>query len=491
MSATVMQVLDITIVNVALPHIQRALTASTDQISWVLTSYLVSSAIVMPLTGYFSDRVGQKRYLMASVAGFVCASALCGLSTSITEIVAFRLLQGVFGAALVPLSQSIMVQTYPPEERGRAMAIWGMGVMVGPILGPTLGGYLTQVLSWRWTFYINVPVGLLSLLLAWRVVPDTQRRERRMDWLGLSLLALAIGGLQFVLDQGERSDWFNSHLILLASFVAGIAFLSFLAYAWRYPQRAVFKLRIFLDRNFTTSTLLITIIGLGLYGSLLLQPLMLQHLMDYPVLTTGLVMAPRGVASMASMMLVGRLSRRVDARAMIIVGIALAAADSYAMTHYSLVIDRSWIIWPLVLQGLGMGFIFVPLSTVAYATLRVEDAADAAGLFSLLRTIGSSIGISAVSTILARYAQISWNQLGGHVSTTNPALADYLGQLHLGLQQPQAAAVLGSVLGRQASMLAFLDSYMLVTWSFLAMLPLLVFMGSASTAAHPEPAAEA
>ncbi|HUI60230.1 MAG TPA: DHA2 family efflux MFS transporter permease subunit, partial [Steroidobacteraceae bacterium] len=441
MSATVMQVLDITIVNVALPHMQGALAASTDQISWVLTSYLVSSAIVMPLTGYFSDRVGQKRYLMASVAGFVCASALCGLSTSITEIVAFRLLQGVFGAALVPLSQSIMVQTYPPEERGRAMAIWGMGVMVGPILGPTLGGYLTQVLSWRWTFYINVPVGLLSLLLAWRVVPDTQRRERRMDWLGLSLLALAIGGLQFVLDQGERSDWFNSHLILLASFVAGIAFLSFLAYAWRYPQRAVFKLRIFLDRNFTTSTLLITIIGLGLYGSLLLQPLMLQHLMDYPVLTTGLVMAPRGVASMASMMLVGRLSRRVDARAMIIVGIALAAAGSYAMAHYSLVIDRSWIIWPLVLQGLGMGFIFVPLSTVAYATLRVEDAADAAGLFSLLRTIGSSIGISAVSTILARHAQISWNQLGGHVSTTNPALADYLGQLHLGLQQPQAAAV--------------------------------------------------
>ncbi|MGD8940131.1 MAG: DHA2 family efflux MFS transporter permease subunit, partial [Gammaproteobacteria bacterium] len=320
MSASVMQVLDTTIVNVALPQMQGQLGATPDQISWVLTSYLISSGVFMLLTGYFSDRLGQRRYLMISIIGFTIASLLCGIAESLDQLIVFRLLQGIFGAALVPLAQSIMVQTFPREERGRAMAIWGIGVMVGPILGPTLGGWLTEVISWRWTFFINLPVGIFSALLTWRVVADSEKRERKMDWWGLLYLIFFLGGLQFVLDRGVQEDWFDATSIRI---MTAFSVLGFVFYLWHSMDKSihpVFNPAIFRDRNFATASLLLAVFGLGLFGALMLQPMMLGTLMGYPALTIGLLLAPRGIASMISMMVIGRIINRVDPRVLIAIG---------------------------------------------------------------------------------------------------------------------------------------------------------------------------
>ena len=476
MAATVMQVLDTTIVNVALPHMQGQLSATPDQISWVLTSYMVSSGIFMPLTGYFTHRFGQKKFLFMSIVGFVIASVLCGLSTNLNEIVLFRLLQGVSGAALVPLSQSVMVATFPPQERGKAMAIWGMGVMVGPILGPTLGGWLTEYMSWRWTFFINLPVGILSALLVLRYIPDTERSERNMDWMGLTLLAMGIAGLQYVLDRGTRDDWFSSPVIQFAAFLSIVGFIGFFFHTRSHKGHALFSPEIFTDRNFVTASLLMAFLGLGLFGSMLLQPLMLEGLMDYPTLTTGLTLAPRGIASMFSMMLVGRLINRVDPRLLISSGIFIFCAGSYLTTHYSLVMGIGWVIFPMILQGSGLGMVFIPLSALAFTTLPQRFSAEAAGLYSLLRTIGSGIGVSLVVTVLTDHTQIAWHNLGGLLQPYNPALVPYLNSIGMSLHAPQAAGVLAHELARQSEMIGFLDAYTFVTVAFGMMLPLVFVM---------------
>jgi MFS transporter, DHA2 family, multidrug resistance protein len=489
MSATLIQVLDTTIVNVALPHMQGQLGATSDQISWVLTSYLVSSAICMPLTGYLSDRLGRKRYLLLSIAGFVGASALCGISQSVAQIVLFRLLQGVFGAALVPLSQAIMSDAYPIEERGTAMALWGLGVMVGPVLGPTLGGWLTDVASWRWTFYINVPVGALSFFLATQFVPDTPRRSRSMDWYGLLLLGTGVAGIQYLLDRGNTQDWFGA-LDIRVSAVLGVAGVAgFLWHSVRRGERALFDVRIFSDRNFGTACLVMMALGLGMFGGLVVQPILLERLLDYPILTAGFVMAPRGLATAASMIIVGRLIKRTDPRLLIAAGMAVSAAASCAMTWYSFDIDKFWIVWPALLQGFGLGLIFVPLSTIAYATLERSRTAEAAGLFSLVRTIGAAVGISVVTTLMTREAQVVWNELGGHVTRFNPALADYLRSLHLAPTDPKAIALIAGEVARQAEMTAMLDVFQLMTWSFVAMLPLVLLLKRRGGAAGPAVAA--
>ena len=476
MAATVMQVLDTTIVNVALPHMQGELSATPDQISWVLTSYMVASGIFMPLTGYFTHRFGQRQFLLVSIIGFVVTSVLCGLSTNLSEIVAFRLLQGISGAALVPLSQSIMVATFPHEERGKAMAIWGIGVMVGPILGPTLGGWLTEFMSWRWTFFINLPVGIVSALLALRYIPDTERSERNMDWMGLVLLALGIAGLQFVLDRGAQDDWFSSATIQFAAYLSLVGFVGFFFHTRSHKGHALFSPEIFTDRNFVTASLLMAFLGLGLFGSMLLQPLMLEGLMDYPTLTTGLTLAPRGLASMLSMVLVGRLINRIDPRLLISAGILIFCIGSYQTTHYSLVMGIGWVIFPMILQGAGLGMVFIPLSTLAFSTLPQRFSAEAAGMYSLLRTIGSGIGVSLVVTVLTGHAQVAWHTLGGQIQPFNPALAPYLDALDLNPQSPQAAGVLTQELARQAQMIGFLDAYIFVTVAFAAMLPLVFVM---------------
>ncbi len=477
MMATVMQVIDTTIVNVALPKMQGQLGATTDQITWVLTSYLVSSAILMPLTGFLTDRIGQKRYLLASILGFVVASGLCGMATSLTEIVVFRLLQGVFGAALSPLSQSILVQTYPAEQRGKAMAIWGIGVMAGPILGPTVGGYLTQVLSWRWDFYVNLPIGIVCFLLTMAVVPDTERRSRRMDWVGLATLALAIGALQIVLDRGNTDDWFASNTIRILTALSGIGLVVYLWHSLsRHGKETIFNLKLFKDRNYANACFLITVMGLGMYGTLILQPELLEGLLNYPVLTTGLIMAPRGLASMAGMFLVGRLINRVDARLLVLIGIVLSAIGTFALDWYNLQINFFWVLWPMLVQGVGLGMIFVPLAIIAYSTLPPRLSAEAAGMYNLLRTIGSSIGISIVSTLLTEETQVNWNTLGGHLTPMNPALRPFLARLGLLHPNNQFAALLSLNLEQHATMLAFLDCFQFIGWTFILMIPLILIV---------------
>ena len=476
MAATVMQVLDTTIVNVALPHMEGQLEATPDQITWVLTSYLVASAIFMPLTGFFTDRLGRRRYLLISIFGFVVFSGLCGLSTSLSQIVLFRLLQGVFGAALVPLSQAIMVSVYPLEERGRAMAIWGIGVMIGPILGPTLGGYLTQVLSWRWTFFINLPVGILSYLLALSSIPETPRKPRAMDWVGLLYLSIAIAATQFLLDRGNEYGWMGSARIQWAAVAAVAGGVAFLVHGFGRQGARLFDLGIFRDRNFTIASVLLAVFGRGMSGSMVMQPLLLEDLLHYPTLTTGLAMAPRGIVSAASMFLVGRLIRRVNPRTLITIGIVLCALGTWAMARYDLTISEWDVVWPILIQGFGLGMIYVPLSTVAFATLPEHTASEAAGIFSLMRVIGSSIGISLVTTVFIRRGQTAWNAIGAHIQTLGQGARDYLAPLHLLPNQKLGQVVLTRLLARQSQMVAFDAAFLFITASFIAMLPLVVLV---------------
>ena len=472
MSATVMQVLDTTIASVALPYMAGDLGASPDQISWVLTSYLVASAIIMPLTGYFTDKLGQREYLMLSIGGFVVASALCGLSANLPQIIFFRVLQGLAGAALVPLSQAIMVQSFPAEQRGRAMAIWGIGVMVGPILGPTIGGWITETINWRWTFYINLPVGLFALAIVGRFAPRLAKKpERGMDWWGFVLLGVAIGGLQFVLDRGNQDDWFSSTSIVSATVLAGLAAAFFVWLSFVPGRQPVFSLEIFRDRNFTLANLVMLLMGLGMFGAIYVQPLMLEREMDYPILTTGLTLAPRGIASMLAMMVVGRIIGKVDIRLIIGAGILFSLLGSWGMTQYNLNVNTWEIVWPLLFQGAGIGMIFVPLSTVAFSTLSPHFAAEAAGIYSLVRTVGSSIGISVVATLVSRHAQSAWNQLGGGITIENPLTWQYLAPLHFTPNSPQGAAILGNVLREQSNMLSYHDAFVLIFASFLLMIP--------------------
>ena len=475
MSATVMQVLDTTIVNVALPHMAGELGASNDSISWVLTSYIVASSIFMPLTGYLSDRFGRRRYLMISIAGFVFASALCGLSNTLAEMVLFRCLQGLFGASLVPLSQSIMLDNYPSNERGKAMAIWGMGVMVAPVLGPTLGGYLTEIINWRWTFFINIPVGIVSFLLAMKHVPDTEIKQRPMDWLGLVLLAFGIGAMQLVLDRGNQADWFDSSSIRVFSVIAVAGFGLFIANSINSKKQTLFDLRVFTDRNFVAASILSAAMGLSLYGGMLLQPMMLENLLGYPAMDTGLAMMPRGLASMFSMMLVGKLSGKVNPKMMIAFGIIVSIIGSYLMTGFNLNISGASLMVPLLLQGLGIGFIFAPLSAIAFSTLPRELATEGAGIYSLIRSLGASIGISLVTTYFARNTQASWDHLRGFVQPFNPALMNYLAPLHL---KPDGAglAVIAQQVNLQAQMSGLIAAFWLITASFVVMVPLLLLL---------------
>ncbi|WP_207389768.1 DHA2 family efflux MFS transporter permease subunit [Aquitalea sp. USM4] len=482
MAATVMQVLDTTIVNVALPQMQGELGATSDQISWVLTSYLVASAICMPLTGYLTDKLGRRRYLLLSISGFVLASMLCGVALNLGQLVVFRLLQGVFGAALVPLSQAIMVDNYPREQRGKAMAIWGMGVMVGPIAGPTLGGWLTDMFDWRWTFFINLPVGLLSLLLA-RQVPDTPKRERDIDWLGLLLISLAIGGIQYVLDRGNGDDWFSSTGIVVASVLAVLGAVGFIWRGLSGSAHPLFDLHMFQDRNFVAASIVIAALGLSMYGAMVIQPIMLEGLFHYPTLDTGLIMAPRGIASLVSMMIVGKLIGRVDSRYLIGSGLLIGACGTWVCTHYNLDTSPFWFAWPVLLQGFGLGMIYVPLSAMAMSTLPARLSAEAAGLFSLLRTMGSSVGIAIVSTAYSRGEQSAWNALSGFFSADNPWLQDYLARMGKTVVDGTSATQLAAELQRQALMVSIVDVYWLITYSFLAMLPLLLLLRPRKAAA--------
>ncbi len=394
MVATIMQALDTTIANVALPHMQGAMGATQDQISWVLTSYIVAAAIFMPLTGFISARIGRKRLFMWSVAGFTVASMLCGAAQSLDQIVLFRLLQGIFGASLVPLSQAVLLDTYPPEKHGSAMALWGIGVMVGPILGPSLGGWLTEYYNWRWVFYINLPFGLLAWFGLAAFIEETKiDASRRFDLLGFALLSLGIGALQMALDRGESQNWFASREIVIETALMVMAFYLFVVHIFTHPHPYI-EPALFRDRNFSVGLLFIFIVGIILLATMTLLPPFMQGLLGYPVIDVGYLLAPRGVGTMVAMMLVGRLSGRVDARYLILSGLLLTSFSMWEMTLFNTDIGSWDIVRTGIIQGLGLGFIFVPLSTITFATLAPRYRNEGTALFSLVRNIGSSIGIS-------------------------------------------------------------------------------------------------
>ncbi|BDT68607.1 multidrug export protein EmrB [Comamonadaceae bacterium OS-1] len=485
MLATVMQTLDSTIANVALPHMAGNLSASQDQISWVLTSYIVAAAIATPLTGWMSGRFGRKRIFLISVVGFTVASALCGLATSLTQIVLARLLQGLLGAALVPLSQAIMLDTNPKEKHAQAMAIWGMGVMIGPILGPTLGGWLTDNFSWRWVFFVNIPVGILSFIGIQLYIRETVVQTKlRFDVYGCVALSLAIGLLQMFLDRGELLDWFSSLEIQLEAAGALVSFAFFIALTATAKEVSFFNVQLLKDRNFVTGLVLYFMVGLLLYATRALLPPMLQSLMGYPVITAGLVIAPSGMGTMVAMLFAGRYAHRVDARGMIAVGFALTAWSLWQMSGYTFDTPQSSVVWSSVVQGLGLGFVSVPLTTMTFSTLNPLYRSDGTAIYSLSRNIGSSIGISVMQTLLTRNTALFHSQMVEHINLASPAVQAGLPAVY-NLATPQGLAALNNEVTRQASFLATLNDFKIMMAVTLASIPLLLLMRKQSHVAKP------
>jgi DHA2 family multidrug resistance protein len=474
MLATIIQALDTTIANVALPHMQGSLSASQDQITWVLTSYIVAAAIATPLNGWLCDRFSQKRVFLAAIVGFTVASVLCGLSLTLGEIVAMRLLQGLFGAALVPISQAVMLEINPPEKRGSAMAAWGVGVMLGPILGPSLGGWLTDNYDWRWVFFINLPIGVLAYFGVLRFLPGAKpRRAMRFDSFGFATLSLAIGALQMMLDRGQDNDWFNSFetWIEAAVFVVSLAYF-FVHTRYTRPSEAFLDLRVFKNPNFTSGVIIIFVVGMVLYAVRALTPPMLQGLMDMPILAVGLLTAPTGLGTMVAMQMVGKLVGRIDARAMLLTGFLITAFSLWQMSSYTLTISKADIVLPGIIQGFGLGLVFVPLSTVTFATLEPAMYPQATALYSLARNIGSSIGISMVQTVLVRNTAAIHAAMAERVNPMNLALR--LGAAGpLDPSTPQGLAVINGEVTRQAAMLAYIDDFRLMLMLTIAVLPLL------------------
>jgi MFS transporter, DHA2 family, multidrug resistance protein len=470
--SVVMQALDTTIANVALPYMQGSVSASADQINWVLTSYIVAAAIMTPPSGFLATRFGRKRILMAAVAGFVLASVLCGLAQSLFEIVAFRFLQGFFGAALVPIAQSILLDIYTPEERGSAMAIFGVSVMVGPVLGPVIGGWLTDQFSWRWVFYINVPLGALAFVGILYFMRETKlNASAKLDWLGFGSLSIAIGAMQMLLDRGVQLDWFYSFEILMYAVVSASAFYVFLVHTFTAPRSFV-NPRLFLDRNFSVGMLFIFIIGITYLASMALMTPYLQTLMGYPVVTAGLIMGPRGVGTMVSMLVVGRMIGRIDIRLLLMAGLLLTAWAMYDMTGWNPNVSQETITVTGFIQGAGLGFLFVPLTTVTFATLAPEQRADATGLYNLSRNVGSSVGISVVSYLLVRNGQINHADIGSHVTAFNHAFNNSA-VIHAWSPWTRAGrAALDQVIQAQASIISYVDDFKLMMILSLVVIPL-------------------
>jgi len=485
MLATIIQALDGTIANVALPHMQGSLSASQDQITWVLTSFIVAAAIATPLNGWLVDRFGLKNVFLVSVAGFTAASVLCGISATLTEIVVARMLQGVFGAALVPLSQSVLLDINPREKHGSAMAVWGMGVMIGPILGPTLGGWLTDSYSWRWVFFINVPIGALAFWGIWRYIHGTAGARRiRFDTFGFVTLSIAIGALQMLLDRGEQNDWFASTETWVELILTVMAFAYFIGHTLTRPAGESFvDFRLLKNANYVTGLLLIFIVGMVLFATRALMPTMLQGLMGYPAKLAGLVTAPSGLGTMAAMLIVGRLTGKVDFRLLLGVGFAITAFSLWQMMHYTLVLSKSDIVWPGIVQGVGLGLVFVPLSAATFATLSPQMRAEGTALYSLVRNIGSSIGIALVQALLVRNTQIAHASLVTHVNAANPAVRDPASLYDMATQA--GPALINNEITRQASMIAYVDDYRLMMLLTMAVIPMLVLIRPPKASAAP------
>ena len=491
MISTFMEVLDTSIANVALPHIAGSLSAGVDESTWVLTSYLVANAIVLPLTGWFSKLFGRKRFYITCVFVFIVSSFLCGVAPSLPLLVLFRILQGAGGGGLQPVSQAILVESFPREKQGMAMAIYGMGVVVAPIIGPTLGGWITDNYSWRWIFFINVPVGLLSIFLTMALISDPPHLPRRkkgepfdIDYIGLGLLSVGLGFLQVVLDKGQRDDWFSSSFILWSAIVTVAALVG--AVLWELNRKnPIVELHLFKDRNFATATFTMFSLGIVLYGSTVLLPVMLQTLNGYTAQLSGLVLSPGAIVTLISLPLVGALLGKFQARTMVIVGLLILAAGMYSLSRLNLETDFwTFVVTWMISRG-GLGFLFVPINVAAFAFLPKERMNNATGLINLARNIGGSVGISMVTTMQSRLAQKHQYDLVGNLSPINPRYQAALHQLTVALHlrgtdmadaTRQATAILYGGMERQASMLAFIDVYWIMSMVCLGMIPLMLLI---------------
>jgi MFS transporter, DHA2 family, multidrug resistance protein len=487
MFATFMEVLDTTVVNVSLPHIAGNLSATIDESTWVLTSYLVANAIVLPMTGWLARHFGRKRLLMTSVAGFTISSLLCGIAPTLPFLVAFRLLQGATGGAMQPLSQAVLLEAFPPHERGKAMGFWGLGIVVAPIIGPVIGGWLTDTYSWRWVFYINLPVGVVSLIMTKLYVfdPSYLRQETaRIDYWGIGLLALWIGTLQLALDLGQERDWFSSVFISTLIFMSVGGFIAFLVRELTVREPVV-DLRVFKVRSYSTGVFLMTTLGFVLYGSLVLLPIMLQTLLGYPSLQAGIAMAPRGLGSLIGMPLVGMLIGRFDARKMVAFGLIIGAGTLFWLGELNLNAGYWDIFWPQFFQGFGLSALFVPLTTISMDPIPRERMGNATSLFNLMRNLGGSIGIATTGTLLARKQQEYISLMGTHVTAYSPQAQSWIESLRQGFMASGSdpataahrayAAVFGAV-QRQASMVSFVHVFRLLGIIFLLLLPLVLLM---------------
>src|SRR6201985_1767593 len=482
MTATIMQALDTTIANVALPYMQGTLSASQDQINWVLTSYIVAAAIMTAPVGWIANRFGRKRTFIICSAGFTVASVMCGLAQDINQMVLFRLLQGVFGAALVPLSQAVMLDSYALHERAKAMSIWGMGVMMGPIMGPSLGAWLTETYSWHWVFFVNLPFGIVTVIGLMVFMDETpQNHELKFDWFGFLALAVGIGSLQVALDRGEQLGWLESNEIIAEFVIAAVGFYYIFAHSFT-TKKPFIQFALFKDRNFLTGCIFMTVMGLWLYCTMALSSPFLQNVIGYPIITAGVLLASRGCGTFVAMMIVGRLMRYIEARTLIIFGLSLTATSLYYMTFWTDQTGVPEIVTISVVQGFGFGLVFVPLSTVAFMTLPGHLRTDGTSMLTLMRNVASSVGISIVIAQLTEGSRRVYAILNNNVNPFNHAMQmpDVAGMIDMSTDKGRAMAdVIG---GLQAQIIAFSQDYQLVMLFILVSIPLALMIGSTKAA---------
>ncbi len=491
MTATIMQALDTTIANVALPYMQGTLSASQDQINWVLTSYIVAAAIMTAPVGWIANRFGRKRTFIVCSAGFTIASVLCGLAQDINQMVLFRLLQGVFGAALVPLSQAVMLDSYTLQERAKAMSIWGMGVMMGPIMGPSLGAWLTETYSWHWVFFVNLPFGIITVLGLVIFMDETRKDlNLRFDWFGFAALAIGIGSLQVALDRGEQLGWLESNEIIAEFIIAAVGFYYFFAHSFT-TARPFIQFALFKDKNFVGGCVFMTVMGLVLYSTMALSSPYLQNVIGYPIITAGILLASRGCGTFVAMMLVGRMMRFIEARTLIVAGLGLTAASLFAMTGWTDQTGAQEIVILSIIQGFGFGLVFVPLSTVAFLTLPNHLRTDGTSMLTLMRNVASSIGISIVIAQLTEGTRRVYAILSEHINPFNHAMQmpDVAGMIKMNTDGGRAMADV--MVATQAQIIAFSHDYQLVMIFILCSIPLAIMIGSSKAtlrkqAAGPE-----
>jgi DHA2 family multidrug resistance protein len=490
MTASLLQILDTTIANVAIPHMQAALGATPDEISWVLTSYIVATAVAMPVTGWLADRIGSRRLFILSTAGFVVASMLCGMAQNITQMVLFRAMQGAAGAFISPLSQAAMLDINRPSRQPQMMAVWGMGVMIGPILGPIIGGWLTDNWNWRWVFYVNAPLGAIALAIMIAGLPSRQVVKRRFDLFGFSVIAIAISALQLMLDRGNHLDWFDSAevwvyaiAIISAIWIGGVHFKT-------THQQTLFNREVFANRNFVVALVFSLAMGMVMFASMALMPTMLQRLFDYSVISTGWALMPRGLGTLLSMQISGFLSRRgVDPRLVMAIGFLLTALSFSQMSGWTLEVDQWHVLTAGFIQGVGIGLLFIPVNTTAFATLSTALRTEGASLLNLSRSLGASIGIAVTTALLTRNLQASHSDLASHVTASMTALVDFSTIDRFQQLGTAALSAIDAEINRQAAMIAYIDNFYLLMWMSLAALPLVLAMrapGKTATAARGE-----